>query len=154
MKPPLQCTVLLSILSPFAYRNYQLNNGLVPFEVTVRREIENNLASVDPRFVAIVTMAFVALCGMDMLLCLLQSCNISLLGQSTLLFAFVTTDVPRHIYRFQCLDTYLWASRSRLPHLSGASLCCLSPWSFSLVDRLADPCYCVHLSHLGKLPEG
>jgi hypothetical protein len=82
MKPNLQGLVLLCTLAPVSYRSYQLNNDLVPFEVTVRREIESNLASVDPRFVAIVTMAFVSLCVMDMLLGFLQSCNISLLGQS------------------------------------------------------------------------
>ena len=66
-------------MAPIAYRIYQLRNDLVPFEVTVRREIESNLASVDPRFVAIVVMAFVALCVVDMLLGFLQLC-ISLLG--------------------------------------------------------------------------
>lgn len=81
MKQYLQGLILLGALAPIAYRSYQLNNGLVPFEVTVRREIESNLASVDPRFVAIVTMAFVSLCVVDMFLGFLQSCNISLLGQ-------------------------------------------------------------------------
>jgi len=79
MKPHLRDWVLLSIMAPIAYRIYQLRNDLVPFEVTVRREIESNLASVDPRFVAIVVMAFVALCVVDMLLGFLQLC-ISLLG--------------------------------------------------------------------------
>ena len=68
------------------YRSHQLKNGLLPFEVTVRREIENSLASVDPRFVAIVTMAFVALCVVDVLLGLFQLCNISLFGQLAVLF--------------------------------------------------------------------
>jgi hypothetical protein len=139
----------------YAYRSHQVNNGLVPFEVTVRREIESNLASVDPRFVAIVTMAFVALCVVDMLLGFLQSCNISLLGQSAHSFFMLgVTDLLRRIYRSKCLNTYLWASRSRCPHLSGASLCYFSPRSLSLVNRFANPCHCVHFSHLGKLPEG
>jgi len=71
--------------APMAYRSHQLWNGLLPFEVTIRHEIESNLASVDPRFVAIVTMAFVALCVVDTLLGFLQWCNISLLGQSAIL---------------------------------------------------------------------
>ena len=69
-------------MAPMPYRSHQLNNGLVPFEVTVRHAFERNLASVDPRFVAIVTMAFVYLCVVDMFLSFLQSCNIPLLGQS------------------------------------------------------------------------
>jgi hypothetical protein len=86
VKPYLQGSVLTLLGIPIAYRGHQLWNGLLPFEVTVRREIESNLASVDPRFVAIVIMAFVALCVMDMLLAFLQWCNISLLGQSVILF--------------------------------------------------------------------
>ena len=72
---------------PICYVNYPLVTGnLAPFEVTVRREIQSRLASVDPRFVAIVTMAFVALCVLDMFLGSLQMFDISLLGQTAALF--------------------------------------------------------------------
>ena len=86
MKPYIQGWIPLGALVPTTYRFYQLYNGLVPFEVTVRREFESNLASVDPRFVAIVIMAFVALCVVDILLGCLQCWNISLFGQSAILF--------------------------------------------------------------------
>ena len=137
-----------------AYCTYQLWNGLLPFEVTVRREVESNLAGVDPRFVAIVIMAFVALCVMDVLLGFLQWCNISLLGQSAICFMLGVADLLRRIYRTKCLYTYLWTSRSCRPGLSGSSLCYPSPRSLSLVNRFANPWHCVHSSHLGKLPEG
>lgn len=86
MKPSIEVIILLGALAPVLWRVHQLRNGVVPFEVTVRREIENNLASVDPRFVAIVIMAFVALCVLDMLLGCLQWCNIPLFGQSAISF--------------------------------------------------------------------
>ena len=81
-----ESTIILAILALPIWYLYQLREGLIPIEVTVRREIESNLASVDPRFVAIVIMAFVPLCVLDMLLGCLQWCNIPLFGQSAILF--------------------------------------------------------------------
>ena len=80
MKPNIKLWVLIVALAPVYYFYFKSGDVRSSFEVTVRREIENNLASVDPRFVAIVTMVFVVLCVVDMLLAFLQLCNISLLG--------------------------------------------------------------------------
>lgn len=81
MKPHIKCWVIIIAIAPvFFYLIFSFKNYLPSFEVTVRREIESNLASVDPRFVAFVIMAIVALCVVDMLLGFLQWCNIPLLG--------------------------------------------------------------------------
>lgn len=78
MKQILQSLIPMGALVSVPFCIYQQ----VPFRVTVRHEIESNLASIDPRFVAIVTMAFVSLCVVDLLLAFLQLCKFSLLGQS------------------------------------------------------------------------
>lgn len=80
MKLCIECWVIINALAPVLYFSPYLGDDLAWFKLTVCHKIESNLASVDPHFVAIVIMAFVALCVVDMLLGFLQWCNISLLG--------------------------------------------------------------------------
>ena len=80
MKPSIKFWIIISAMAPILLFDFPFKNDLSSFEVTVRHGIESNLASVDPRFVAIVIMVVVALCVVDMLLAFLQWCNISLLG--------------------------------------------------------------------------
>ena len=41
----------LDTLVSSTYHSYQVSNGLVTFQVTAHRDIENDLTSVDPHFV-------------------------------------------------------------------------------------------------------